>query len=88
MSQRRGREMSMLAKVGFYTSLGFILPSGILGGYLFGWWIDGWLHTAPVLGIIGAFAGGAAGFIEILRLLKRVEKNESGSDTDSGFGAR
>lgn len=84
MFPRRNREMSTWAKIGFYTSLGFILPAAILGGYLLGWGLDGWLHTAPVFGMVGAFLGAAAGFIEILRLLKRAERNESGNNSSSG----
>ena len=40
-----------------------------------GWWIDGLVHTRPLLTIIGAFLGGFAGFMSIYyRVKKDTEK--------------
>ena len=36
-----------------------------------GWFVDGWLHTRPLLTIIGAFVGGFAGFMSIYMRVKR-----------------
>jgi F0F1-type ATP synthase assembly protein I len=36
-----------------------------------GWFLDGWLHTRPLLAIIGAFVGGFAGFMSIYYRVKR-----------------
>jgi len=63
------------AKVGLYTSLGFILPAGALTGSGVGWFLDRWLHTSPVLTVILAFIGTAAGLTEVLRILGRTEKD-------------
>ncbi len=74
------KPMSVWAQVGFYTSLGFILPAGVLGGYFVGWALDRWLHTEPVLALVMAGLGAAGALIEILRILTRAEKDVSGDD--------
>jgi ATP synthase protein I len=79
-----GKQMSLWAQVGFYTSLGFILPAGALGGFGLGWWLDRWLHTSPVLALIMSLMGGAAGLIEILRILARAEKRYDANESDDG----
>jgi len=79
------------AQVAYYTSLGFVLPAGLVVGYAAGWLLDRWLGTAPIFSVIVAFLGGAGGFIEVLVILKRAEsraerngpRNESG---ESGLG--
>jgi F0F1-type ATP synthase assembly protein I len=78
------------AQIGLYSSLGFILPAGAVGGYVIGWLLDNWLHTSPVLSIVMGFAGAAGGLIEILKILGREEKRASGDDAnppgDDGSG--
>jgi len=80
-----GKDFKLWAQIGFYTSLGFILPAGAVGGFGIGWLIDDWLHTAPVVAIVMTLLGAAGGFMEVLRILKRAEK-DAGRD-DSGTGA-
>jgi F0F1-type ATP synthase assembly protein I len=36
-----------------------------------GWFVDGWLHTVPLVAIIGAFVGGFAGFMSIYYRVKK-----------------
>ncbi len=86
MPQRPGKYAQLVTQVGFYAGLGFILPAGAVGGYVLGWALDGQLRTAPVLSIVLAFLGAAAGFVEVLRILARAEKRESGDDRDSKPG--
>jgi F0F1-type ATP synthase assembly protein I len=78
--QRPRKPLSVWAQVGFYTSLGFILPAGAVGGYFVGWALDEWLHTRPVLALVMSGLGAAGGFIEILRILTRAERNVGGND--------
>jgi len=40
-----------------------------------------------VLAIVTAFLGGAGGFIEVLRILARSEKDAGGNDSGGGPGA-
>lgn len=56
------------------------------GMFLFlGWWVDGKLGTTPVLTILGAMLGAAAGFYSLLRDL--MIRQEDGSDLkDRGAG--
>ena len=74
------------AQIGFYASLGFIIPSAAGVGCFFGWYLDERLHTLPLFVVLLGFLGAAGGFVEVLRLLTRAEKRESGSDSNSGRG--
>ncbi len=84
MPPRRSKPFDVWAQIGFYTSLGFILPAGAVVGYVAGWLLDEWLHTRPVLAIVTGFLGAAGGMIEILRLLKREERRASGENAKPG----
>lgn len=82
---RRGEKQSDLwAQIGFYTSLGFIIPGGIVAGYVLGWLLDQWLHTGRVLALIMAFLGAAGGFVEVLQILLRAEKRADRNNSDAG----
>jgi F0F1-type ATP synthase assembly protein I len=82
----RGRLTSVWAQIGFYSSLGFIVPAGAVGGYLVGWALDGWLHTTPVLAIVMTLLGVASGIFEVLRILFRAEKDTDGDSAGTGSG--
>ena len=84
MAPRRGRTTDLWAKVGFYSSLGFILPGAIVGGLALGWYLDEKLHSKPLLTLVLAALGAVAGFIEILRLMTREEKREARNDAGNG----
>lgn len=73
----------MWARAFFYATLGSIIPASAVAGYFIGHYLDGWFHTAPVLSLIGIFAGTAAGIAEILMLITRQEKNAA-NDGDNG----
>lgn len=81
------KPVNIWTQVGLYTSLGFILPAGALAGAAAGWLLDHWLHTSPVLTVILALIGGAAGLTEVLRILGRAEKDADRNDSDSGPGS-
>ena len=86
MAPHRGKQFDPWAQIGFYTSLGFILPAGAVAGGLAGWYFDRWLHTAPVLMIVLGFVGAVGGFIEVLRVLSRAEKDADGDTGSRGSG--
>ena len=48
-----------------YVAVGFTFAFAILAFGALGWLVDGWLHTRPLFAIIGAFAGGFGGFMNI-----------------------
>ena len=77
-----GKPMNVWAQIGFYTSLGFILPAAAVVGCAIGWLLDRWLHTEPVLIVVMGFLGAAGGLIEVLRILTRAEKDEDGNSLD------
>jgi hypothetical protein len=61
-----------LVSVGRYTGYGLQLAASVGLFMAGGWWVDGKLGTAPLLTIIGALVGGAAGFYSLyLHLVKR-----------------
>jgi F0F1-type ATP synthase assembly protein I len=86
-ASRGGKRFEFWAQIGFYTSLGFIVPAGAVGGYLLGWLLDEWLGTKPVLAVVISILGAAGGILEVLRLLTRAEKQTGGNDSNRGSGA-
>lgn len=84
MAPPSSKQSGLWAQIGFYASLGFIIPSAAGGGCLLGWYLDQRLHTAPVLVVVMGFLGAAGGMIEILRILTRAEKRESEDGRNNG----
>jgi len=82
-----GKRMSLWEQVGYYSSLGFILPGGAVGGYGLGWLVDRRLHTSPVFALILCLVGAGAGIIDILRILTRAEKRNDADKSNDGSGA-
>ncbi len=80
------KQASLWAQVGFYSSLGIILPAGAVAGGAGGWYLDRWLHTSPLLTVVMGFLGAGAGFLELLRILKRAEKDADRDNADAGTG--
>jgi F0F1-type ATP synthase assembly protein I len=71
---RQSKQSAIFAQAAYYAGLGFVLPGGLAVGYFFGWVLDRWFHTQPVLAVVMAILGAAGGFIEILKILGRAEK--------------
>jgi len=83
-----GGQRDLWGQVAFYSSLGFIIPGAVVGGYFLGWLLDEYLHTTPILGIIGGLAGAVAGIAEILQILTRAEKSADRDNSSSDSGKR
>jgi ATP synthase protein I len=81
------RQGNVWAQVGLYASLGFILPAGAVVGGAAGWFLDRWLHTSPWLTLVLGLLGAAAGLIEVLRVMRRAEKDAGGDNGSAGVGA-
>ncbi len=84
MAPRGGKQSDLWTKVGFYSSLGFILPGAVVMGLVLGWYLDEKLHSKPLLTLLLAAGGAVAGFIEILRLMRREEEREARHDAGNG----
>jgi F0F1-type ATP synthase assembly protein I len=67
--------------------LGITLPAAAVAGFVIGHALDRRLHTGPILAMVMGFLGGGGGFIEILRILKKAEKDAGGNNSDTGTGA-
>jgi ATP synthase protein I len=87
MPRSTGKQANLYAQVGFYSSLGIILPAGAVVGGASGWFLDRWLHTSPVLTVVMGFLGAGGGFLELLRILKRAEKDADGDNSSPGTGS-
>ena len=57
-----------------YSQLGLLLPACTFVGWLIGTGLDSWLHT-KWLYIPGLLVGIAAGFVELVRLAWKTERN-------------
>lgn len=86
MPRTPGKQTSVWAQIGFYLSLGFIIPAAAVVGFGIGFWLDERLHTTPVLAVIMAFLGAAGGVVEVLRILTRAEKNAGRNNSGPGLG--
>jgi F0F1-type ATP synthase assembly protein I len=81
---RWDKQSDLWAQIGFYASLGFIIPAGTVAGYMLGWLLDRWLHTGRVVPLILALLGAAGGLVEVLQILLRAEKRADRDNRDSG----
>jgi len=66
-----GESRESYRRLALYSSLVFILPTTLLGGFLLGMWADERWGTSPWLTFAGFVVGSAAAFLELFRLLKR-----------------
>jgi ATP synthase protein I len=48
-------------------SVGVEMVSALVVGVAIGWWLDRWLHTAPILLAVFVLLGGAAGVANVWR---------------------
>jgi len=86
VTRRLDKQADLWAQVGFYSSLGFIIPVAVVLSYALGWLVDEKLGTSPVLAIIMAFVGLAGGIWETVRILTDREKRASGNDSSTRPG--
>lgn len=74
-AERKGGPTSM----GLGFRIGIELVVGLVMGTGFGWVLDLWLRTGPWLMLLFLFLGGAAGVMNVLRVMR-------GLDQTVGFG--
>lgn len=56
------------------STVGIILVSCVIAGYLLGRLLDGWLDTEPWLMVICTLFGSVAGFVQMFTIVKRYMK--------------
>lgn len=66
-----------LRRLAELSSYGLILPSSIAVGLFFGYMLDRWLGTHPVLLLVFFVLGVVSGLLSLARALKRQMKDES-----------
>jgi hypothetical protein len=64
-----------------FSSIIFLLPSMLVGGYLVGTWLDSYFGTNWIV-IAGLFAGGIGAFVELFRILAKSSRNGRGVSQD------
>jgi F0F1-type ATP synthase assembly protein I len=64
------KKKPVLAQIGDYASLGFMMPACTVTGYLLGLGLDHLFHT-NFLYIVFLILGIAAGFIELIRIVQK-----------------
>jgi F0F1-type ATP synthase assembly protein I len=72
---------STIYQLGKYLGLAFLLPSGVVAGYLIGIFVEHFVHWSGcrAIGIVlGAAASMVRIFQELLRDMKRSERGDNG----------
>ncbi len=61
------------------STMGMHMVSGIIVGLVIGWFLDKWLGTKPWLLLIMLMFGIAAGFLNVIRDAKHMQRVQSGT---------
>lgn len=69
-------DYSWMRKVGLASSIGLVMVISIFIGYFVGSWLDKKLGTTPWLMMILTLMGIAAGFIEMIKIVQQLSKDE------------
>ena len=64
-----------------HAAVGWEIVIALGIGYLAGWGLDKWLHTAPYLSIVGAAFGAAAAVRTLVRVVREYRRAVGPDDT-------
>jgi ATP synthase protein I len=67
-------------KLAELSSIGLMLPSSIIVGLFFGYFLDRWLGTQPWLLLIFTVLGIVSGLLSLFRALNKYNKDQSPDD--------
>lgn len=70
----RDRQQRSIRNAALASTIGIVLVVCITIGYLFGSWLDTKFGTSPWLMLVFTLMGIAAGFMEMLRILKMISE--------------
>jgi ATP synthase protein I len=76
----RKRSAALVQQLSMALELPFVLIIGVLVGGGGGFLLDRWLHSSPVLMLVGGVLGFGGGMVDILRRLGRGERDEKGGN--------
>jgi len=65
--------LSEQRKLGLALSVGAVISSSVVGGILLGYLLDRWFETKPWLTVTGVILGTAGAFVNVYRIMKRLE---------------
>jgi F0F1-type ATP synthase assembly protein I len=68
-----------LVRAGRFAALGFEFAGTVVAGVVAGYYLDVWLHTAPLFTLLVTLAGMGGALYRLLWMLKRF-----GSNSDNG----
>jgi F0F1-type ATP synthase assembly protein I len=67
----QGSRESALARMGRFGALGFEFAGTVVAGVVAGYYLDVWLHTAPLFTLVLTLAGMGGALYRLLWMLKR-----------------
>jgi ATP synthase protein I len=67
-------------KLAELSSIGLMLPSSIIVGLFFGYFLDRWLGTGPWLLLVFTVLGVVSGLLSLFRALKKYDQGRSPDD--------
>jgi ATP synthase protein I len=76
MAKMRNDQGKWIRAMGQASSVGLVLVISIAIGYFFGSWLDSKLGTGPWLMLAFTLMGVAAGFIEVIRIVSNISRDE------------
>jgi F0F1-type ATP synthase assembly protein I len=76
VTEQRQRE-SGIVKAGQFAALGFEFAGIVVAGVIAGYYLDGWLHTAPLFTLLFTLAGMGGALYRLLWMLKRISSQSS-----------
>ena len=74
LPEKNNKEENLWRQIGRYSSLGFVLPAGIVAGLVIGHLLDRWLKTSWIT-LAGLFVGCIAGFAQLIRGIIQSSKD-------------
>jgi len=72
MSENSSNQRTFWTQLARYSQIAFIFPAATVAGWLLGLALDHWLHT-DWLYLVGLILGIAAGFVELIRLVSKLD---------------
>ncbi|MFQ5723608.1 MAG: AtpZ/AtpI family protein [Terriglobia bacterium] len=74
MTPPDGKNRSPWRQVSVVLGMGFSFAAAVAIGVLVGYWLDGKFGTKPLFTLVFSGLGFVAGFLELLRELKRLNR--------------